>query len=92
MKAALAKLVVERSRIEVPLGCYAELAPIFMYKLSTLMHSSSGYWEVGYTELVATEAIFMLLMLTTIFVCIEGLLECSNIFGSGFSNPFRVMI
>lgn len=57
---AFARLTVGWSRIEVPMGCYAELPPVFSYKGSAMMDPRSGYWVVGYTEFVAKTVAFVL--------------------------------
>lgn len=50
---AYANLTVSWSRIKVPKGCYAELPPVLTCMGSAFMDPESGYWVVGYTELVA---------------------------------------
>lgn len=57
---AYAKLTVGRSRVEVLIACYAELAQIFNYKASALMDPQSGSWLVAYTIFVAKSVAFFL--------------------------------
>lgn len=59
-KVANAKLAIGLSRIEGPMGCYAELCFIFLFKESAPMDPQSGYRVVGYSEYVAKMVAFIL--------------------------------
>lgn len=59
--ATYAKLTVGWSRVEVPVGCYAELPPVFTYMGSAFMDPCMGFRVFGYTEMVAKEVAFVLL-------------------------------
>lgn len=53
---AYAKLTIGWSQIKVPLMCYVEHLPVFTYNEGALINSESGYWVVGYTEMVEKTA------------------------------------
>lgn len=57
---AFAKLPVGWSRIEVPMGFYVELPPVFTYKGSPLRNPRSGCLVVGDTEFLAKTVAFVL--------------------------------
>lgn len=56
---AYVKLTVGWSRIEMWMGNWAELSPVFTYKGCAMMNAQSGYWMVGYTKLVAKTVVFI---------------------------------
>lgn len=47
-------------KVEVPRGCYAELPPVFSYKIQALMDRRHGLWVVAYTGFAAKVACFLI--------------------------------
>lgn len=56
---AYARLTVGWSRIEVPMGCYADRSPVFTHRTSELANPQWDYWVVGYTWLVTSSAVLV---------------------------------
>ena len=57
---AFPKLTIGWSRLEVPMGCYAELPQVLSYKGRYMLDEDSGWWVVGYTEKTARTSAFVL--------------------------------
>lgn len=55
--AAYAKRTIDWSRIKVPIGCCKEFPLESSYKGSALTDPRSGYWVVGYADIMSAESV-----------------------------------